>query len=73
MFEGTNEHTFALARELVIGRGRSRSLRAAVFILRHSTAKVSAACAALSNLQREGPLAWIWVTDEQMQKIRGQR
>jgi phosphoesterase RecJ-like protein len=25
--------------------------------------------AALSNLHREGPLAWIWVTQEQMQRL----
>jgi len=67
MFEGTNEHTFALARELVMaGADPARCARSVYFA--HSTAKVRLLGAALSNLQREGPLAWIWVTDEQMQK-----
>jgi len=34
----------------------------------HSTAKMRLLGAALSNLHREGPLAWIWVTREQMEK-----
>jgi len=42
MFEGTNEHTFTVARDLVL---------------------------AGANLHREGPLAWIWVTQEQMQRL----
>lgn len=67
MFEGTNEHTFALARELVIaGADPSRCARSVYFA--HSTAKMRLLGAALSNLQREGPLAWIWVTQEQMEK-----
>jgi phosphoesterase RecJ-like protein len=35
----------------------------------HSTAKMRLLGAALSNLQREGPLAWIWVTSEQMERF----
>ena len=33
----------------------------------HSTAKMRLLGAALSNLHREGSLAWIWVTSEQME------
>jgi len=33
----------------------------------HSTAKMRLLGAALSNLHRDGPLAWIWVTQQQMQ------
>lgn len=67
MFEGTNEHTFALARELVLaGADPARCARHIYF--GHSTAKMRLLGAALSNLQREGSLAWIWVTQEQMER-----
>jgi len=65
MFEGTNEHTFALARELVLaGADPARCARNVYFA--HSNAKMRLLGAALSNLHREGSLAWIWVTREQM-------
>ena len=68
MFEGTNEHTFALARELVMaGADPARCARNVYF--GHSTAKMRLLGAALSNLHREGPLAWIWVTREQMEHV----
>jgi len=67
MFEGTNEHTFALARELVLaGADPVRCARHIYF--GHSTAKMRLLGAALSNLHREGSLAWIWVTCEQMER-----
>jgi len=68
MFEGTNEHTFALARELVLaGADPAHCARGVYF--GHSTAKMRLLGAALSNLHREGPLAWIWVTSEQMERL----
>jgi len=68
MFEGTNEHTFALARELVLaGADPARCARNVYF--GHSTAKMRLLGSALSNLHREGPLAWIWVTHEQMDSV----
>ncbi|HZP64330.1 MAG TPA: bifunctional oligoribonuclease/PAP phosphatase NrnA [Terriglobales bacterium] len=68
MFEGTNERTFALARELVLaGADPARCARNVYF--GHSTAKLRLLGAALSNLHREGALAWIWVTREQMQAV----
>ncbi len=68
MFEGTNEHTFTVARELVLaGADPARCARNIYF--GHSTAKMRLLGAALSNLHREGPLAWIWVTQEQMQRV----
>src|SRR5579863_1874845 len=68
MFEGTNEHTFALARELVLaGADPSHCARNVYF--GHSTAKMRLLGAALSNLHRDGPLAWIWVTREQMEVV----
>jgi phosphoesterase RecJ-like protein len=66
MFAGTNQHTFALARELVrAGADPVQCARSVYFS--HSTAKMRLLGAALSNLEREGPLAWIWVTHEQME------
>jgi phosphoesterase RecJ-like protein len=68
MFEGTNEHTFALARELVLA-GADAAYCARNVYFGHSTAKMRLLGAALSNLHREGPLAWIWATSEQMERI----
>jgi phosphoesterase RecJ-like protein len=68
MFAGTNEHTFALARELVRA-GADPALCARNVYFGHSTAKMRLLGAALSNLQREGSLAWIWVTHEQMERF----
>lgn len=68
MFEGTSEHTFELARELVLaGADPARSARPVYF--GHSTAKMRLLGAALSALQREGQIAWIWVTQEQMERV----
>lgn len=66
MFAGTNERTFTLARELVrAGADPTQCARRVYFA--HSTAKMRLLGAALSNLHREGPLAWFWVTQEQME------
>jgi phosphoesterase RecJ-like protein len=65
MFSGTNEHTFALARELVLA-GADPAKCARNIYFGHSTAKMRLLGAALSNLHREGLLAWISVTQEQM-------
>jgi bifunctional oligoribonuclease and PAP phosphatase NrnA len=66
MFEGTNEYTFALARELVLaGANPAQSARNVYFA--HSEAKMRLLGAALSHLHREGRFAWIWVTLEQME------
>jgi len=68
MFESTNQHTFALARELVLaGADPAQCARNVYF--GHSTAKMRLLGAALSNLHREGALAWIWVTCEQMEHV----
>jgi bifunctional oligoribonuclease and PAP phosphatase NrnA len=68
MFEGVNEHTFALARELVLAGADPASCARHIYF-GHSTAKLRLLGAALSNLHREGPLAWIWVTQEQMERF----
>lgn len=69
MFEGTNQHTFALARELVLAGADPASCARSIYF-GHSTAKMRLLGAALSNLHREGPLAWIWVTREQMERCQ---
>jgi len=66
MFEGTNEHTFAIARELALA-GADPAHCARNIYFGHSTAKLRLLGAALANLHREGSLAWIWVTQEQME------
>jgi phosphoesterase RecJ-like protein len=67
MFAGTNEHTFGLARALVrAGADPVQCARSIYF--GHSTAKMRLLGAALSNLHREGRLAWISVTQEQMEQ-----
>jgi len=68
MFEGTNEQTFTVARELVLA-GADPAHCARQIYFGHSTAKMRLLGAALSNLHREGPLAWIWVTQEQMERF----
>ncbi len=68
MFEGTNEHTFAIARELVLA-GADPALCARHIYFGHSTAKLRLLGAALTNLNREGSLAWIWVTQKQMKRF----
>lgn len=67
MFKGTNEHTFSLARELVLA-GADPVVCARNIYFAHSTAKMRLLGAALTNLHREGSLAWIWVTREQMER-----
>jgi bifunctional oligoribonuclease and PAP phosphatase NrnA len=68
MFEGTNEHTFTVARELVLA-GANPAQCARHIYFGHSTAKMRLLGAALSHLHREGSLAWIWVTREQMERF----
>jgi phosphoesterase RecJ-like protein len=67
MFEGTSEHTFELARELVLaGADAARCARQIYF--GHSTAKVRLLGTALSRLEREGSLAWIWATRAELER-----
>ena len=68
MFEGTNEHTFAVARELVLA-GADPAHCARNIYFGHSTAKLRLLGAALANLHRQGTLAWIWVTLEEMERF----
>jgi bifunctional oligoribonuclease and PAP phosphatase NrnA len=67
MFQGTNEHTFALARELVLaGADPSHCARSIYFA--HSIAKMRLLGEALRNLNTEGHVGWTWVSREQMER-----
>jgi bifunctional oligoribonuclease and PAP phosphatase NrnA len=68
MFEGTNQHTFELARELVLAGADPAECARHVYFA-HSTSKMRLLGAALSDLHRDGPLAWISVTQEQMDRF----
>jgi phosphoesterase RecJ-like protein len=67
MFQGTNEHTFALARELTLA-GADPSHCARNIYFAHSGAKMRLLGEALRNLNQEGHLVWNWVTQEQMER-----
>jgi len=67
MFQGTNEHTFALARELVLA-GADPSHCARNIYFAHSVAKIRLLGEALRNLNTEGHVGWTWVTQEQMER-----
>jgi phosphoesterase RecJ-like protein len=67
MFQGTNEHTFALARELVLaGADPAHCARGIYFA--HSEAKIRLLGEALRNLNVEGNVGWVWITQEQMER-----
>src|SRR5260370_8800076 len=67
MFQGTNAPAFALAGgRTVAGGGSSHCARNIYFA--HSGAKMRLLGEALRNLNQEGHLVWIWVTQEQMER-----
>ncbi len=67
MFQGTNQHTFALARELVLA-GADPSHCARNIYFAHSAAKMRLLGAALGNLNIKNHVGWAWVTLQQMQR-----
>jgi phosphoesterase RecJ-like protein len=67
MFQGTNESTFALARELVLaGADPAHCARGIYFA--HSVAKIRLLGEALQNLNLEGNIGYFWVTQKQMER-----
>lgn len=67
-YAGTSAPTFALAQELVQhGADPSRIARDVYFS--NPAAKMRLLGAALTNLQREGKLAWLWVTHSDMLRL----
>jgi bifunctional oligoribonuclease and PAP phosphatase NrnA len=67
MFQGTNQHTFALARELVLA-GADPSHCARNIYFAHSLAKMKLLGEALRNLNTQNHVGWTWVTLEQMER-----
>src|SRR6202166_838794 len=67
MFQGTNENTFALARELVqAGANPAHCARGIYFA--HSAAKIRLLGEALRNLSVDGYIGYAWVTQKQMER-----
>ena len=67
MFQGTNENTFSLARELVLaGADPAHCARGIYFA--HSEAKIRLLGEALRNLKTEGHIGWVWITQAQMER-----
>jgi bifunctional oligoribonuclease and PAP phosphatase NrnA len=64
-YQGTDAHAFELARELV-GRGADPARIAREVYFSNPLAKMLLLGAALCNLRREGKLAWLWVTCDDM-------
>lgn len=67
MFQGTNQNTFALARELVLA-GADPSHCARNIYFAHSVAKMRLLGEALRSLHTEGHIGWTWVTQDQMDR-----
>jgi len=66
-YEGTDAHAFELARELV-GHGADPAGIAREVYFSNPLSKMLLLGAALSNLHREGRLAWLWVTHDDMKR-----
>ncbi len=64
-YHGTDAHTFALARQLVDYGADPVAIAQDVYF-GNPTSKLLLLGAALSNLKREGRLAWMWVTHGDM-------
>jgi phosphoesterase RecJ-like protein len=68
-YAGTDAHTFDLAGDLV-RQGANPMLIAQHTYFSNPTSKMLLLGAALSNLRREGRLAWMWVSHDDMQRTR---
>jgi bifunctional oligoribonuclease and PAP phosphatase NrnA len=66
-YEGTDARTFELARDLV-RHGADPALIARDVYFSNPVAKMMLLGAALANLQRDGLLAWLWVTEKDMDR-----
>ncbi len=64
-YEGTDAHAFELARELVDHGADPAGIAREVYFS-NPLSKMLLLGAALSNLHREGKLAWLWVTQDDM-------
>ena len=66
-YEGTDANTFELARNLV-HHGADPVLIAQEVYFSNPAAKILLLGAALANLQHDGGLAWLWVTENDMDR-----
>lgn len=66
-YEGTDVHAFELARELVRCGADPAAIAREVYFS-NPLSKMLVLGAALSNLRRDGRMAWLWVTDEDMRR-----
>ena len=66
-YEGTDANTFELARNLV-RHGADPVLIAQEVYFSNPAAKILLLGAALANLQHDGGLAWLWVTENDMDR-----
>jgi len=66
-YEGTDANTFELARNLV-RQGADPVLIAQEVYFSNPAAKILLLGAALANLQHDGGLAWLWVTENDMDR-----
>lgn len=66
-FSGTNEHTFALARELVMSGADPVRIAQSVYFS-NPTSKMRLLGFALRNLHRQGCLTWMSVTQDEMER-----
>lgn len=66
-FSGTNEHTFTLARELVLAGADPVRIAQAVYFSNPASKMRLLGCA-LRNLHRQGCLAWMSVTQDEMER-----
>lgn len=64
-FDGTDAHTFDLAADLVRHGANPASIAQQVYFS-NPASKMMLLGAALSNLRRDGRIAWLWVTHEDM-------
>jgi phosphoesterase RecJ-like protein len=66
-YAGTTEHTFALAQELVRAGADPVKIAQQVYFS-NPTSKMRLLGAALSKLHQDGPLTWMYVTREDMER-----
>jgi phosphoesterase RecJ-like protein len=66
-YSGTSERTFALAQELVHAGANPVAIAQSVYFS-NPTAKMRLLGAALTNLHRDGALAWMYVTRDDMER-----
>jgi phosphoesterase RecJ-like protein len=66
-FAGTDAHTFELARDLVLHGADPVHLARDVYFS-NPAAKMRLLGAALANLHHDGRLAWLWVSEEDMDR-----